>query len=59
MGVTCCKSKEGVLVGVLLFLISFFFFFPIKDLSGLFDLSVSASLVIFLQGAGSLPISWG
>lgn len=58
MGVTCCKSKEGVLVGVLLFLISFFFF-PIKDLSGLFDLSVSASLVIFLQGAGSLPISWG
>lgn len=58
MGVTFCKSKEGVLVGVLLFLISFFFF-PIKDLSGLFDLSVSASLVIFLQGAGSLPISWG
>jgi len=58
MGVTCCKSKEGVLVGVLLFLISFFFL-PIKDLSGLFDLSVSDSLVIFLQGAGSLPISWG
>lgn len=40
---------------VYFYLFVFLFLFPIKDLSGLFDLSVSAPLVIFLQGAGSFP----
>ena len=47
VGVTCFKMKKGVL-GV--------FFFS-KDLSGLFDLGVSAPFIVLLQGAGSFPTS--